>query len=570
MALQTLNTIKNWFRTGFKPTQNQFWDTWDSFRHKYEKVPVKDVEGLDELLLTKADKVVLNNHLADKNAHAPQVNTDWNSDSGFSQLLNKPEFKTINGEAIVGTGDIAVDIENQGLKSTLDTNPIADYGNSSATIMGDYGDSKYNRIEVGNDLNNTSLFQLTNQISLSSRVVETGDNCSIALFEGDIRLNKSKNGKQTIVKIAEPIANTQFEFPAKLEDSKVYTIATTDEVSIPVSATAIGIVNNVPLQELGGVDKLINGVRIGIGERPDNYNLIFGREALDSDTSGSFQQAIGNWALSSNTSGQQNLAVGSSSLSENVTGSYNTSIGMYSSSYSLGNRNTVLGNQAFSTTVGIQNATGNNNIVIGYQAGRDISTGSGNLLIENITNASITTGNNNIVLNPRQKSGITTGSGNTIIGGFDGAFSANDSELVVLATGTGKVAIRKNTNGEIIAPNLTNGLITSGGDRSLLTKEYLESKTQVKDNQILVAGDILVQNSWHGQTILFTGSGTITVPATLPAEFSFNAITMPTVTINWVITSPFTWLFGNPSVTPEKTYLNFTRVGNTNNIILSA
>ncbi|KIC03703.1 hypothetical protein OA88_01925 [Flavobacterium sp. JRM] len=120
MALQTLNTIKNWFRTGFKPTQNQFWDTWDSFRHKYEKVPVKDVEGLDELLLTKADKVVLNNHLADKNAHAPQVNTDWNSDSGFSQLLNKPEFKTINGEAIVGTGDISIDSSLQDLHKTLD------------------------------------------------------------------------------------------------------------------------------------------------------------------------------------------------------------------------------------------------------------------------------------------------------------------------------------------------------------------------------------------------------------------------------------------------------------------
>lgn len=120
MALQTLNTIKNWFRTGFKPTQNQFWDTWDSFRHKYEKVPVKDVEGLDELLLTKADKVVLNNHLADKNAHAPQVNTDWNSDSGFSQLLNKPGFKTINGEEIVGTGDISIDSSLQDLHKTLD------------------------------------------------------------------------------------------------------------------------------------------------------------------------------------------------------------------------------------------------------------------------------------------------------------------------------------------------------------------------------------------------------------------------------------------------------------------
>lgn len=108
MAIQTLNTIKNWFKTSLKPSQQQFWDTWDSFRHKLEKVPVKDIEGIDELLNVKADKTVLNDHLSDINAHAPQVNTDWNSQSGFSQLLNKPEFKTINGESILGDGDIII------------------------------------------------------------------------------------------------------------------------------------------------------------------------------------------------------------------------------------------------------------------------------------------------------------------------------------------------------------------------------------------------------------------------------------------------------------------------------
>jgi hypothetical protein len=50
MAIETLNTIKNWFRTGLKPTQAQFWDTWDSFRHKNEKIPVKDIQGINELL----------------------------------------------------------------------------------------------------------------------------------------------------------------------------------------------------------------------------------------------------------------------------------------------------------------------------------------------------------------------------------------------------------------------------------------------------------------------------------------------------------------------------------------
>jgi hypothetical protein len=55
MALQSLKTIKSWFRTGLKPTQLQFWDTWDSFRHKSEKIPAKDIEGIDTLL---GDKIV--------------------------------------------------------------------------------------------------------------------------------------------------------------------------------------------------------------------------------------------------------------------------------------------------------------------------------------------------------------------------------------------------------------------------------------------------------------------------------------------------------------------------------
>jgi len=43
----SLNTIKNWFRTGLKPTQSQFWDTWDSFFHKDDAIPTASITGLD-------------------------------------------------------------------------------------------------------------------------------------------------------------------------------------------------------------------------------------------------------------------------------------------------------------------------------------------------------------------------------------------------------------------------------------------------------------------------------------------------------------------------------------------
>lgn len=92
---------------------------------------------------------------------------------------------------------------------------------------------------------------------------------------------------------------------------------------------------------------------------------------------------------------------------------------------------------------------------------------------------------------------------------------------------------------------------------------------QIKDKQITVSGNTTIDESWDGQTILFTSSGTITVPSTLPEEFSFNAITLVGVTISWAKGSEFNWLFGTPAITLEKTYLNFTRVGATSDLILA-
>lgn len=74
MALIDINTIKNWFRTGMVPTQTQFWSVFDSYRHKNDAVPVSEVEGINELLATRASKQVLDNHMAQKgapNGYAP-------------------------------------------------------------------------------------------------------------------------------------------------------------------------------------------------------------------------------------------------------------------------------------------------------------------------------------------------------------------------------------------------------------------------------------------------------------------------------------------------------------------
>lgn len=55
MAKTDLNTLKNWFKTGLKPTQTHFWNWLDSFRHKDDTIPVADVEGLEGSLNAKAN-----------------------------------------------------------------------------------------------------------------------------------------------------------------------------------------------------------------------------------------------------------------------------------------------------------------------------------------------------------------------------------------------------------------------------------------------------------------------------------------------------------------------------------
>lgn len=57
MPIVNTNIIKEWFSNFKKPPQEQFWVWLDSFRHKWEKVPLNDVEGLTGILQKKADLV---------------------------------------------------------------------------------------------------------------------------------------------------------------------------------------------------------------------------------------------------------------------------------------------------------------------------------------------------------------------------------------------------------------------------------------------------------------------------------------------------------------------------------
>lgn len=70
-----INTILDWFRTGKKPSQTQFWDSWQSFWHKDETIPQNSISNLVNTLETKADKLQVEAHKIDKNAHSALFET---------------------------------------------------------------------------------------------------------------------------------------------------------------------------------------------------------------------------------------------------------------------------------------------------------------------------------------------------------------------------------------------------------------------------------------------------------------------------------------------------------------
>lgn len=63
--MATIQTINSWFETGDIPTQEQFQQTFSSFRHKDDLIPILDVSGLDLALQNKLGT----NHTNDANAH---------------------------------------------------------------------------------------------------------------------------------------------------------------------------------------------------------------------------------------------------------------------------------------------------------------------------------------------------------------------------------------------------------------------------------------------------------------------------------------------------------------------
>lgn len=90
-------TIKNWFKTGLKPKQDQFWAQFDSYWHKSESLPISSISGLGDLIDGKAETEHTHTEYATNDATSLTADnvTVWQQKLGVADLKFDDQAITI-------------------------------------------------------------------------------------------------------------------------------------------------------------------------------------------------------------------------------------------------------------------------------------------------------------------------------------------------------------------------------------------------------------------------------------------------------------------------------------------
>ena len=130
--------------------------------------------------------------------------------------------------------------------------------------------------------------------------------------------------------------------------------------------------------------------------------------------------------------------------------------------------------------------------------------------------------------------------------------------------------IDKITSKSLIADTEIARLLTLSNFDNSANVTALNLKADKNVTQIRVNASTTIDVSWNGAIVIITTAGVVlTVPTTLPANFTFDAIIRPSATCNFALTAPKTWVNGTPTIVAEKSTIVFVVDSlNTNEIYL--
>jgi len=149
----------------------------------------------------------------------------------------------------------------------------------------------------------------------------------------------------------------------------------------------------------GGNYNTVVGDEAGTAITTGDNNTLIGYVAGDAISTSSGNTAVGSFAMTSMTEGADNVAVGTSALDIDTLGSKSVAVG----------RN-ALGGQNFTT------ATDSYNVVVGYDAGKAVTTGVRNVIIGGLAGDAITDADFNVAVGFQALGTNTVGSGSVAVG----------------------------------------------------------------------------------------------------------------------------------------------------------
>jgi len=103
MTQASKDYLKRYFQTGDKPTQGQYAELIDAFRHQDEKLPIADVDNLQTSLDSKASTEALLNHINDTAVHqagtptGAEIKTAYEAEPDTNAFTNSEKQQVADG-----------------------------------------------------------------------------------------------------------------------------------------------------------------------------------------------------------------------------------------------------------------------------------------------------------------------------------------------------------------------------------------------------------------------------------------------------------------------------------------
>ena len=245
------------------------------------------------------------------------------------------------------------------------------------------------------------------------------------------------------------------------------------------SNTGVGFKALSPLTS--GTFNTMVGYRSGFNINTGSNNTALGGDSLKNCNDGTFNVAIGRSANEANA-GDYNVAVGAYSLEDN-TASNNTAVGYLSSkNVTTGTSNTALGYSSLGGNVTTA-LTGNDNIALGANAGRDIQgSAEANTLIGKDSGIALTTGNFNVLIGRDAGDSLVDETHNTAIGTDALGGSSLVDQTVIIGSQAGAGAMTADADGTVCVGYESGSAITSGSGAIAVGFQALKSLTEGDNN----------------------------------------------------------------------------------------